>query len=42
LNEALLVFIYGIGGVFSGMATLYVTMKLIALISGRLQSAEEG
>ncbi len=41
METAINVFIYGIGGVFAGMAALYLTMKIIALIAGYMPAEEE-
>ncbi len=41
MDTALSVFINGIGGVFAGMAILYITMKLISLIAQHRQAADE-
>ena len=34
METTLSVFLNGIGGVFAGMAVLYVTMKAISLVAG--------
>jgi Na+-transporting methylmalonyl-CoA/oxaloacetate decarboxylase gamma subunit len=34
VETAFSVFVNGIGGVFAGMAVLYVTMKIISLVAG--------
>ncbi len=41
MDTALSVFINGIGGVFAGMAILYITMKLISLIAQYRQTADD-
>jgi Na+-transporting methylmalonyl-CoA/oxaloacetate decarboxylase gamma subunit len=34
MEQAVSIFINGLGGVFAGMAILYLTMKLISLTAG--------
>ena len=43
LDTALTIFVNGISGVFLGMAVLYLTMKIIALVAvGRSESEDKG
>ena len=42
MEQAVDVFINGIGGVFAGMAVLYVTIKLLSVVVGRLPEKETG
>lgn len=35
MQEALAVFVNGLTGVFTGMAVLYITIKLISLLAGQ-------
>jgi hypothetical protein len=37
MEAALAVFINGISGVFTGMAVLYLTIRLISVIAGKLE-----
>ena len=41
MEQALEVFINGIGGVFAGIAMLYVSIRLIALAAGRQAEDKE-
>ena len=36
MEQAIGVFVNGIGGVFAGMAVLYLTIKLLSVVVGRL------
>lgn len=40
MEQAIGVFINGIGGVFAGMTVLYLTIKLLSLVVGRLPEKE--
>lgn len=41
MNEAVVVFIAGIGGVFAGMALLYLSIKIVSGVVGRLERRED-
>jgi len=41
MGEAVSLFVAGLGGVFVGMALLYVSIRITSLITGRLPSGEE-
>jgi Na+-transporting methylmalonyl-CoA/oxaloacetate decarboxylase gamma subunit len=41
LDAAINIFINGITGVFLGMAVLYLTMKIIALVAVRRSESED-
>ena len=41
MEQALEVFINGIGGVFAGIAMLYLSIRLIALVTGRQAEDKE-
>ena len=41
MREAVSPFVAGLGGVFAGMALLYVSIRITSLITGRLTSGEE-
>ncbi len=36
MNEALIVFLAGIGGVFCGMAFLYIAIRVVSFVVSRL------
>ncbi len=40
MAKAMFIFIAGIGGVFIGMAMLYVSIKIVSLITSRLNVNE--
>jgi hypothetical protein len=40
VNDAVVIFVAGIGGVFIGMSCLYAAIKLISMIAGRLERGE--
>ncbi len=43
MDAAINIFVNGISGVFLGMAVLYLTMKIIALVAvGRSESEDKG
>lgn len=41
MEQALEVFINGIGGVFAGMAMLYISIRIISLMAGRQAEDKE-
>lgn len=40
MDQAINVFLNGLGGVFVGMAVLYLTIKLLSFVVGLLSDAE--
>ncbi len=41
MDAAINIFVNGITGVFLGMAVLYLTMKIIALVAARRSESED-
>lgn len=41
MEQALEVFINGIGGVFAGIAMLYISIRVISLVAGRRTEDKE-
>ena len=41
MADAVSLFVAGLGGVFVGMALLYIAIRVTSLITGRLPSGEE-
>jgi Na+-transporting methylmalonyl-CoA/oxaloacetate decarboxylase gamma subunit len=41
MKEAFEIFVVGIGGVFVGMAMLYVAVRLISLVADRINAGKE-
>jgi Na+-transporting methylmalonyl-CoA/oxaloacetate decarboxylase gamma subunit len=41
MGEAVSLFVAGLGGVFAGMALLYISIRVTSLITRRIVSGEE-
>ena len=41
MNQAIEVFIVGIGGVFIGMGLLYIAIRILGLVAGRIGKGKE-
>lgn len=40
MDQAINVFVNGLGGVFAGMAVLYLTIKLLSIAVGRMSDSD--
>ena len=41
MKEAVAVFVVGLGGVFIGMALLYIAIRIISLVADRIGAGKE-
>ena len=42
MKEAIEIFVVGLGGVFVGMALLYIAIRIISLVVDRMGAGKEG
>ena len=42
MKEAFEIFVVGLGGVFVGMALLYISIRIISLVVDRMGAGKEG
>ena len=42
MKEAIEIFVVGLGGVFVGMALLYISIRIISLVVDRMGAGKEG